>query len=102
MRVDFKRFVYGGQYSAWPDLRKKNYKLISAQTALLCRKRAIAQFTGYRQVRSPRKDVITRVQYIDLHILSLSKSKDCLNGRRFFDEPESEVTYAETPKNNIL
>src|ERR1700738_965106 len=49
-----------------------------------------------------RQGVINRAQCIDLHILCLSNSKDCLNGRRFFDEPESESTCAETPENYVL
>jgi hypothetical protein len=55
-----------------------------------------------RHATSRVNSVISRVQCIDLYILSRNKSKDWLNGRRLLDEPESEVSFAKTPENHIL
>ena len=74
---------------------------LNALTRLKHRKNRPAIYTGARPA-SAVNSIISRVQYINLHILSQKKSKDCLNERRFLDEPESEVTFAETPENYIL
>src|ERR1700730_9095699 len=74
---------------------------LNALTRLKHRKNRPAIYTGARPA-SAVNSIISRVQCINLHILSQRKSKDCLNGRRFLDEPKSEVICAETPENQIF
>ena len=67
--------------AGFADLRKKNNKIISVQTAYWAgsvhtTRQTIAQSLVIDEC-ALRQGVINRVQCIDLHILCLSKSKDC-------------------------